>query len=73
MKNKCDYLNGRIKKRSHLQKFYQKMVKPKDITGNAEEEEEEAEEELFPKAMPLPLYPTQFLKKCSKPCILPSS
>ena len=28
-------------KRTHTQKFHQEMVNPKDIAGNAEEEEEE--------------------------------
>ena len=35
----CDYLNGWIKKRSHMQKSHPKWWTPRDIPGNAEEEE----------------------------------
>ena len=38
MKTECDYLHGWIKKQSHKQKSHQKMVNPRDIAGNAEEE-----------------------------------
>ena len=47
MKMECDYLNGWKKgqnqKRSHTQKISPKMVNPRDIAGNAEEEKDERE------------------------------
>ena len=39
MKTECDYLNGWIEKRSHMQKSHPQMVNPRDIVENAEEEE----------------------------------
>ena len=33
MKTECDYLNGWIKKRSHMQKSHPKVVNPRDIAG----------------------------------------
>ena len=38
----CDYLYGWMKKRSQTQNSYLKMVNPRIIAGNAEEEEEES-------------------------------
>ena len=32
-KTECDYLNGWIKKRSHMQKSHPKVVNPRDIAG----------------------------------------
>ena len=40
-KTECDYLYGWLKNRPHAQKSHQKVVNPRDIAGNAEEEEEE--------------------------------
>ena len=42
MKTKCDYLYGWIKKTVTCTKISPKMVNPRDIAGNAEEEEEES-------------------------------
>ena len=40
-KTECDYLNGWIRKWSHnYAKISPKMLKSRDIAGNAEEEEE---------------------------------
>ena len=40
MKTECDYLYGWIKKTFTYQKISPKTVNPRDIAGNAEEEEE---------------------------------
>ena len=46
MKTDCDYLNGWIKKWSHMQKSHPEMVNPRSIAGNTEGEEEEEETPL---------------------------
>ena len=54
MKTECDYLYGWIKKRSHMQKAHQKMVNPRDIAWNAEEEEGKHQSNFLQKNMNIP-------------------
>ena len=39
MKTKCDYLNGWIKNGHMSKNSHQKKVNPRDLAGNAEEED----------------------------------
>ena len=39
MKTECDYLCGWMKKRSHMQKNSPKMVNPRGIAGNADDDD----------------------------------